>query len=295
MEFLLQNPIFRARMKSLTPATRRWFIESLIDLFDQESEYVIDVIEDCRQEMRDTADSYRGDAEELRAKSRMLHERRMSPSPDRSVSRQSTSVSSRLSFAPDRQGTQDSLLTTRRGHRRRRILNSDGDGYIPSPTPRPGDGSGANQRCASSLSVPSLPALVSSVRGPSPSARTTRSLPVTPSVPTEEEQLQQKRRMHDESRAILHSMNMRESQAEKERERQQERLERLRRQKRSLMEDRTQQALKLLEKALEMDKVLAQDKERQELQLRSKLDEMKRRKGEKKDAEFVEIIDLKEK
>ncbi|GFS11951.1 hypothetical protein ElyMa_004847200 [Elysia marginata] len=149
-------------------------------------------------------------------------------------------------------------------------------------------------KCASSLSVPSLPALVSG-RGPSPSARTTRSLPVTPSVPTEEEELQQKRRMHDESRAILHSMNVRESQAEKERERQQERLERLKRQKRSLMEDRTQQALKLLEKALEMDRVLAQDKERQELQLRTKLDEMKKRKGEKKEAEFVEIIDLKEK
>ncbi|KAK3738404.1 hypothetical protein RRG08_037041 [Elysia crispata] len=72
MEILLQNPIFRARMKSLTPSTRRWFIESLIDLFDQESEYVIDVIEDCRQEMRETADSYNDDAEELRAKSRML-------------------------------------------------------------------------------------------------------------------------------------------------------------------------------------------------------------------------------
>lgn len=294
MEILLQNPIFRARMKSLTPATRRWFIESLIDLFDQESEYVIDVIEDCRQEMRETADSYNDDAEELRAKSRMLHERRLSPSPDRSVSRQSTSVSSRLSFAPERQGTQDSLLTTRKGHRRRRILTSDGDGFIPTSSPSPGSSKGVNHRCASSLSVPSLPALVSG-RGPSPSARTTRSLPVTPSVPTEEEELQQKRRMHDESRAILHSMNMRESQAEKERERQQERLERLKRQKRSLMEDRTQQALKLLEKALEMDKVLAQDKERQEQQLRNKLDEMKRRKGDRKDVEFVEIIDLKEK
>ena len=51
-------------------------------------------------------------------------------------------------------------------------------------------------RCASSLSVPSLPALVSG-RGASPSARTTRSLPVTPSVPTEDEEKQQQRRMHD--------------------------------------------------------------------------------------------------
>ncbi|GFN98884.1 hypothetical protein PoB_002539000 [Plakobranchus ocellatus] len=221
------------------------------------------------------------------------HERRLSPSPDRSLSRQSTTVS-RLSYGSDRQGTPASLLATRTRHRRRRILNSDDNGYIQRSQEDTGHGSNANNRCASSLSVPSLPALVSN-RSVSPSARTTRSLPVTPSVPTEEEELQQKRRMQDESRAILQSMNMRESQAERERERQQERLERLRKQKRSLMEDRTQQALRLLEKALEMDKVLAQDKERQELQLRNKLDEMKRRKGEKKDAEFVEIIELHEK
>lgn len=50
-------------------------------------------------------------------------------------------------------------------------------------------------------------------------------------------------------------MNARESQVEKERERQQGMLERMKRQKRFLAEDRTQQALKLLEKALEMDRV----------------------------------------
>jgi Tfp pilus assembly protein PilF len=42
---------------------------------------------------------------------------------------------------------------------------------------------------------------------------------------------------------------------ERERERQQERLERLRRQKKFLAQNRTEQAMKLLEKALEMDRV----------------------------------------
>lgn len=51
---------------------QRWFIDSLIDLFEQESEFVIDVIEDCRHEMRDTADKYKTDAEHLRAASRLL-------------------------------------------------------------------------------------------------------------------------------------------------------------------------------------------------------------------------------
>lgn len=40
---------------------------------------------------------------------------------------------------------------------------------------------------------------------------------------------------------------------------------------------------------------MAQDKERQGLQLRHKLDEMKRRRGQKQEAEFVEIIELQEK
>ena len=53
---------------------QRWFIDALIDLFDQESEYVIDVIEDCREEMRETADKYKDEADQLRAASRMLGE-----------------------------------------------------------------------------------------------------------------------------------------------------------------------------------------------------------------------------
>lgn len=50
-------------------------------------------------------------------------------------------------------------------------------------------------------------------------------------------------------------MNVADAHAERERERQQERLERIRRQKKMMAEDRTMQALKLLEKALEMDRM----------------------------------------
>ncbi|XP_055886804.1 uncharacterized protein LOC106060948 isoform X2 [Biomphalaria glabrata] len=289
MDTLLQNPVFRAKMKSLSPATRRWFIDSLIDLFDQESEYVIDVIEDCREEMRETADKFKDEAEQLRTASRLLQEKRESPeqSPKRSVSR--VSAPSRLIYVKERQGngTPDSVLSMRLRQRRRRIVMSDEDGCSRS-SPEAND----NNRCASSLSVPSLPLLG---RGVSPSARTTRSLPVTPTVPVrEQDEVERQKKVHEETRAILQNMTSRESQAEVERERQQERLERLRRQKKFLAEDRTQKALQLLEKALEMDKVLVQDKERQGLQLRNKLDEMKKKRGQQ-NVEYVEVIPLQDK
>ncbi|CAL1546775.1 unnamed protein product, partial [Lymnaea stagnalis] len=176
MEALLQNPVFRMKMKSLSPSTRRWFIDSLIDLFDQESEYVIDVIEDCREEMRETADRYRDEAEQLRAASRLLQEKRESPdqSPKRSVSR--VSAPGRLLYVKERQGTPESVLATRLRSRRRRIISSDEDG-CRSPTE-----TNLSSRCASSLSVPSLP-LLGNGRVIPPSARTTRSLPVTPTIP----------------------------------------------------------------------------------------------------------------
>ena len=51
---------------------QQWFINALVDLFEQESEYVIDVLEDCRFELGRTAETYLGEAEQLRAASRML-------------------------------------------------------------------------------------------------------------------------------------------------------------------------------------------------------------------------------
>ena len=51
---------------------QKWFINALVDLFEQESEYVIDVLEDCRYELGTTAGRFEEEAEELRAASRML-------------------------------------------------------------------------------------------------------------------------------------------------------------------------------------------------------------------------------
>ncbi|BFY99512.1 hypothetical protein BsWGS_02552 [Bradybaena similaris] len=239
--------------------------------------------------MRDTADRYKVEADQLRAASRLLQEKRESPehSPQRSYSR--VSAPSRLLYANDRQASPD-RISSRLRNRRRRIVGSEDDG-CRSPSEM------AHNRCGtslSSLSVPSLPAL-GVARVSSPSARTTRSLPVTPTVPSEDDQERKQKQIHEETRAILQSMNARESQVEKERERQQGMLERMKRQKRFLAEDRTQQALKLLEKALEMDRVMAQEKDKQGLLLRNKLDEMKRKRGPKQDAEFVEVIELQEK
>ncbi|CAG5132429.1 unnamed protein product [Candidula unifasciata] len=287
MEQLLQNPAFRMKISSLSPSTRRWFISSLIDLFEQESEYVIDVIEDCREDMRETADRYKDETSELRATSRMLQEKRDNPepSPKRSLSR--ISNHSRLSRSCDRQSSLDSIANRMR-FRRRRIVGSEDDGYKSAAE--------NNNRCASSISfnsLPSLPSLV--VPSSNTGSRTTRSLPVTPTVPAEQEEERKKIEIQEETRAILQNMSTRDSTVEKERERQQARLERIRRQKRFLLEDRTQQALLLLDKALEMDKVLAQDKERQGLQLRQKLVDMKKKREQKIDSEFVEIIELHEK
>ncbi|BFZ16687.1 hypothetical protein BsWGS_19726 [Bradybaena similaris] len=238
--------------------------------------------------MRETADKYKDETDELRATSRLLQEQRESPalSPKRSLSRSSNR--SRLSRSCDRQSSIDSVANRMR-YRRRRIVGSEDDGYR-SPAEY------INNRCTSSISfnsLPSLPALV--VSSSNNGDRITRSLPVTPTVPTEHEEERKKIEIQEETRAILQNLSTRDSKMEKERERQQTRLERIRRQKRFLMEDRTQQALLLLDKALEMDKVLAQDKERQGLQLRQKLEDMKKRREQKTDSEFVEIIELHEK
>ncbi|PVD23183.1 hypothetical protein C0Q70_16446 [Pomacea canaliculata] len=145
--------------------------------------------------------------------------------------------------------------------RRRRVAISDDDG-----------------RSASSLSVPAYPV---TLRSPSPSARTTRSLPVTPSPP-DIKTIEEVRWcvVVGLGAVLLWAHHERgDAHAERERERQQERLERIRRQKKMMAEDRTMQALKLLEKALEMDRMLTADKERQGKLLQDKLQEMKKKRS----------------
>ncbi|KAL8612031.1 hypothetical protein ACOMHN_012930 [Nucella lapillus] len=247
MDMLLKNKEFKAKMSSLSPGVKQWFINALVDLFEQESEYVIDVLEDCRYELGRTVDSYVDEAEQLRAASRMLEERR--EGSDRSVSRASRDAPSRLSLVNENTGQ-----ARRRERSRRRMCISDDDGRSPS-----------------SLSVPSYPV---AARTPSPaSARTTRSLPVSPQPPPSAQAIE------EETKAIMKTMTDADAHVERERERQQERLERIRRQKKFLAQDRTTQAMKLLEKALEMDRVLARDKERQGKMLQDKLQDLKKRRA----------------
>ncbi|KAK7495880.1 hypothetical protein BaRGS_00012870 [Batillaria attramentaria] len=250
MEELLKNKDFKNKMSGLSSGVKQWFINALVDLFEQESEYVIDVLEDCRFELGVTAQSFGREAEQLRAASRMLEERRDENS--RSVSRAaSRGAPSRLSLVDEN----TSQIRRRERSRRRMCISDDDSGRSPS-----------------SLSVPSYPV---AARSPSPGARTTRSLPVTPQPPPNVKNLE------EETKAILQSMNDADAHAERERERQQERLERIRKQKRLMAEDRTVQALRLLEKALEMDRVLAKDKERQGKLLQDKLQDMKKRRSDR--------------
>lgn len=48
------------------------FIESLLDLFEQETEDMIDAIEESRMELRGTMLDFEDETEQLRAESRML-------------------------------------------------------------------------------------------------------------------------------------------------------------------------------------------------------------------------------
>ena len=51
---------------------QRAFVESLLDLFEQETEDMIDAIEESRMELRGTMLDFEDETEQLRAESRML-------------------------------------------------------------------------------------------------------------------------------------------------------------------------------------------------------------------------------
>ncbi|KAL8577768.1 hypothetical protein ACOMHN_001637 [Nucella lapillus] len=249
MDQLLKNKEFKAKMVSLSPGVKQWFIDALVDLFEQETEYVIDVLEDCRFELGRTADTYVEEAEHLRATSRMLEERRVDG--DRSSSRASLGPALRLPDINHNSRQQ----SPQRLRNRQRTMVSDSEGRSPS-----------------SLSVPGTRSGSAAGRTLSPNAHETRSVPVSPYRANA-------KTIQEETRALLQTMTDAESHAERERERQQERLERLRRQKKFLAEDRTAQAMKLLEKALEMDRVLAQNRDRQGQMLQNKLQGLKKRRN----------------
>ncbi|XP_076462958.1 uncharacterized protein LOC143295259 [Babylonia areolata] len=259
MDQLLKNKEFKTKLASLSPGVKQWMIESLIDLFEQESEYVIDVLEDCRVELGHTAETYVEEAEHLRATSRMLEERR--DDNGRSASRASLSAPLRL---PVLSGQHAALTHRRRERTRMRMCISDGDDRSPS-----------SLSLSPSSSLPPSPYAGrrgAGAGGLSPSDSPARSLSVLHRPPDA-------KAIEEETKALLQTMTAAESHVERERERQQERLERIRRQKKMLAEDRTAQAMKLLEKALEMDRVLAQNRDRQGQMLQNKLEGLKKRRS----------------
>ncbi|XP_060594375.1 uncharacterized protein LOC132748757, partial [Ruditapes philippinarum] len=76
METLLKNETVRSKIRGLSAPVKKAFIENLLDLYEQETEEMIDVIEESRMELRGDFLSFEDESKSLRAESRMLEEKR---------------------------------------------------------------------------------------------------------------------------------------------------------------------------------------------------------------------------
>ncbi|KAK6179727.1 hypothetical protein SNE40_012024 [Patella caerulea] len=241
MDELQRNDEFCSRLKQLSPDMRKLFLETVSELYEQESELIIDIIEDCRFEMQQTALSYKDDSDQLRAASRMFEQRRLEEG--RSKSRNGTKNSY----------NDENSVSIRQHRRNKRMAISD------------------SERSASSMSAGTL---ADYCRSPVPGKKSmrdgTQSLPNTPPLT---------KTLEEETKAILRNLDKADAQRAEERARQAERLEQRREQRRLRQQERTARAMELLEEALKMDKLMTKDKQRQEAKLREKLEELKRRKG----------------
>ncbi|ESP05298.1 hypothetical protein LOTGIDRAFT_152128 [Lottia gigantea] len=245
MDELQRNGEFCSRLKQLSPDMRKLFLETVSELYEQESELIIDIIEDCRYEMQQTALSYKDDSDQLRAASRMLAERRFEN--ERTKSRLSSS--SRMSGISN--GDENSINI--REYKRNKKLGITG-----------------SERSPTSMSAGTL---ADYCRSPVPARALrngTQSLPGTPPLP---------KSLEEETKAILRNLDKADAQRAEERARQAERLEQRREARRLRQQERTARAMELLDEALKMDKLVTKDKQRQEAKLREKLEELKRRKG----------------
>lgn len=257
MEELLKNPDVQSKIKRLSPHVRKAFVESLLDLFEQETEDMIDAIEESRMELRGTMLDFEDETEQLRAESRMLEQRRVEYERNcvnkyldekRGKSRASRN-SSRISFIDER--SDENKMCVREYMKRKeqsRLMFNE------------------SSRSPSSLSVPSLAPVERPV-----SSQTTRSLP-TPSP------MMTKKALQEETDAIMQNLSTADNKLATERNRQSEILEERKARRKELHKSREEQALELLEKALMMDKQLTAKKEAQEKRLKERLEEMKRKK-----------------
>ncbi|XP_056018598.1 inner centromere protein-like isoform X2 [Ostrea edulis] len=228
------------------------FIESLLDLFEQETEDMIDAIEESRMELRGTMLDFEDETEQLRAESRMLEQRRVEYEKD-AVDRylekkgrkgQGSRASSRISIVNERDEARSRAAVVE---------------YIRKKKDRSG----------SSLSVHSNPSRHSPSNERPISVISSRSLP-TP--------VMSQKTIEEETDLIMKNMTAADNQMEYQRHRHAEMLEK-RRQERAVKKKTTEEkALELLEKALLVDKQLAAKKEMQNKKLQERLDEMKKKK-----------------
>lgn len=249
MEVLLKNEVVRAKIKGLSAPVRKAFIENLLDLYEQETEEMIDVIEESRMELRGDFRSFEDETKSLRAESRLLEEKRKeydSGCVDRYVKSRamsSRSSDSRLSYVDEQtnsKAVKDYIKS--RGKRRPPLAEEI---KRSQSTDRP-----LGKR--------------------SDSVMTTRSLPTPASLRTVEE----------EKDEVMKNLSSAARQNEAERQRQAELIAQRREKKMQQKKTTEEKALELLEKAVAMDKMLQERKNEQDQKLKGRLEDMKRKRAE---------------
>ncbi|KAL4235972.1 hypothetical protein ACF0H5_004360 [Mactra antiquata] len=247
MEELLKNSAVRSKIQGLSPPVKKAFIESLLDLYEQETEEMIDVIEESRMELRGDYRSFQDETQNLRAESRMLEDKRKdhdNQCVDQYLQTRASRVSeSRMSFENENSKSVKDYIK-KRGKRgpplAEEIKRSQSSTDRYSSKPRPD------------------------------SVMTTRSLPTPATLRTVEEE-------KDEVMKNLSSANQ---QNEVERQRQAELIAQRREKRRMEKKTTEEKALELLEKAVAMDKMLQEKKMEQEQMLRARLEDAKRKRAE---------------
>ncbi|XP_071166776.1 uncharacterized protein [Mytilus edulis] len=268
MEELLKNPDIQGKIKRLSPHVRKAFVESLLDLFEQETEDMIDAIEESRMELRGTMLDFEDETEQLRAESRMLEQRRMDYErnsvnkylDEKGRKSRSSRNSSRISFIDERSDENKASVKDYMKRKEQSRLQFN------------------ESRSPSSLSVPSMAPVERPIN-----SQSSRSLP-TPSP------IMSKKALQAETDAIMQNLSTADNKLATERYRQTELLEERKARRKETHKSREEQALELLEKALMMDKQLTAKKEAQERRLKERLEEMKRKK-ERTMCESVEPSD----
>ncbi|KAH3829059.1 hypothetical protein DPMN_131047 [Dreissena polymorpha] len=246
METLLKNEAVRAKIKGLSPPVKKAFIESLLDLFEQETEDTIDLIEESRMELRGDFMSFDDDTKSLRAESRMLEDQRKGYEQECVENYMKTRTSdSRLSVVDEKENSRAvSDYIKKRGKRRAPLADEI---KRSQSTDRP-------------LDVPRR----------SDSSLTTRSLPSPATLRTVEE----------EKDEIMNTLTTANRQKEAERLRQLEIIEARRTKRRQQKQTTEEKALELLEKAVAMDKMLSERKLEQDQQLQERLEDARRKRAE---------------